>query len=98
MSEERCVLCGAVIPEGSQVCTNCNAKACTKLPDRWLARDVPARPKVYKRRIGYGYTCRQCGHEVRYEEHKYCSRCGQAQDWPAVWLHEKEILNGRERE
>ena len=62
MEEDRCVCCGEVIPEGSLVCPNCNAKAYTKLPDKWLLRDVPMRPKVYKMRLGYGYNCRQCGH------------------------------------
>jgi hypothetical protein len=87
-----------VIPEGTQICPSCNARAHTKLPDKWLMRDVPKRPRVYKKRIGYGYTCWQCGREVRYGENKYCSGCGQRVDWDSVWLHEKEILKGRERE
>lgn len=98
MDEERCVCCGEIIPEGSQVCPNCSAKAHMKLPDKWLQRDMPMRPKVYKMRLGYGYRCRQCGHSVSYAVNKYCSNCGQRQDWPAVWLHEKEILKGRETE
>ena len=98
MDEDRCVCCGEVIPEGSLVCPNCNAKAYTKLPDKWLLRDVPIRPKVYKMRLGYGYNCRQCGHGVNRAAHKYCPNCGQFQDWQAVWLHEKEILRGREKE
>jgi len=96
--EDRCVVCGEIIPEGTQICTNCHSRAMTNLPDRWLMRDVPKRPKVYKMRIGYGYKCWQCGHGVSRAEHKYCPNCGQCQDWPAVWLHEKEILNGRECE
>lgn len=98
MTEERCVLCDAIIPEGVQYCPMCHAKAYAKLPDRWLQRDVPKPPKVYKMRMGYGYSCRQCGHGVSYAVNKYCSNCGQCQDWASVWLHEKEILNGRERE
>ena len=98
---DRCICCGEIIPEGVQTCPNCNAKVYpgrTQLPDRWLMRDVPKRPHVYKMRIGYGYKCWQCGHGVSYGAHDYCPKCGQRQDWPAVWLHEKEILNGRESE
>ena len=95
---ERCVICGEIIPEGVQTCPACNSKVMNRIPDRWLLRDVPKRPKVYKMRLGYGYKCWQCGHGVTRHEHKYCPNCGQCQDWPAVWLHEKEILNGRESE
>ena len=95
---DRCVCCGEQIPEGAQYCPNCQHKAYTKLPDRWLMRDIPMRPKVYKMRLGYGYSCRQCGNSVRRHEHNYCPNCGQRQGWESVWLHEKEILNGRESE
>jgi len=28
MAENRCICCGAVIPEGRQVCPNCEVKKC----------------------------------------------------------------------
>ena len=27
MSEDRCVCCGAIVPEGTQICTSCSEKA-----------------------------------------------------------------------
>lgn len=98
MNEERCVCCGNIIPEGTQTCPNCYAKAYSKLPDKWLKRDVPVRPKVYKMRIGYGYNCRQCGFCVSRAMHKYCPNCGQCIDWQNTWLHEEEILKCRKTE
>jgi len=89
---DQCVCCGAIVPEGTQVCPSCNAKVYTKLPDRWLLRDVPKGPRPYKRRIGYGYTCWQCGREVNKCDDVYCPGCGQRLNWDAVWLHEREIL------
>ena len=41
--------------------------------------------------------CVCCGEQIP-EGAQYCPNCGQCQDWQAVWLHEKEILNGRESE
>lgn len=99
-SEERCVCCGEIIAEGSQVCPNCHARIMKELPDRWLMRDIPKRPRVVKMNgiPKYTYYCWQCGHSVRYDENKYCSECGQKVDWQNTWLHEREILHGKQKE
>ena len=34
MNENRCVICGAIIPEGRQVCPNCEKKSAEVKDDR----------------------------------------------------------------
>ena len=81
MNEERCVCCGEIIPEGSQVCPWCNTRVMQNLPEGWLLRDVPKCPKRESLIIGYRYTCQRCGKEVRFELDRYCPSCGQRQGW-----------------
>lgn len=40
MDEERCVMCGDVIPEGRQVCTNCEKQVVTKETTRIITLKV----------------------------------------------------------
>ena len=65
VSEERCVCCGEIIPEGRHICAACMGRAAVeKLPER----DIPRSPKRESMVIGYRYRCAQCGDEVSWRE------------------------------
>lgn len=81
VSEDRCVFCGEIIAEGTQVCLTCRSRVMKQYADGWLARDAPVCPKRESLIIGYRYTCQRCGKEVRFELDRYCPSCGQRQSW-----------------
>lgn len=67
MNEEKCVCCADTIPEGRQVCPNCN----TKEPKIEKLKPCPfcghTKPMLYdERKIGKGFevTCRMCAAKV----------------------------------
>ena len=63
---------------------------------RWVLNE-----KESEKHIEKIYNCSACMNFEAWGEtelYKYCPNCGQCQDWNAVWLHEKEILNGRDAE
>lgn len=57
---DRCVCCGAIIPEGRQACPNCasNKRPCPrcKNPRPWLMKVLPSRG-IFTR---YFVECRRC--------------------------------------
>lgn len=77
-SEERCVCCGEIIPEGKQICGSCLAMV---TGNRYEGRDVPMVPIRESMVIGYRYRCRRCREEVCYQDDVYCRKCGQKQNW-----------------
>ena len=80
MSEDRCVCCGEVIPEGRMVCPICLAKlkdAPTTL--RTMTPEERKKGKWYLRdTTRYGrlpYVCTVCGREAIYV-YDFCPNCG----------------------
>lgn len=78
MSEERCVCCGAVIPEGGQVCQGCL---------EFFSRSNWTKPRLIDSWPAPIWTCRACHTQVIAVEGyraKYCMECGRAIEWPST--------------
>ena len=54
MTEERCVCCGAVIPDGRQVCPLCSEKVKEERENR---KPRERHPKRRKNRVNYSKRC-----------------------------------------
>lgn len=83
MSEERCVSCGAVIPEGRWVCPGCET-------GKWNTNKPPAKPILGEDFDGppgcYYDICPGCRCAVPYSISP-CPICGQ----PLIWPKKKEV-------
>lgn len=89
MAEDRCVCCGEIIPEGRQVCPNCEHKdVCAKfkatggvkrcdhfkeMPKKGKWIAVPSSDMM----TGKAYKCSECN-KMRYGSFmpNYCQNCG----------------------
>ena len=85
MSENRCVCCGEIVPEGKMVCPDCEKKAeqerdlAEDLVSKWARGELVERKKgewipMYKH-FSQLYTCSCCG-EWRYHPEPFCGQCG----------------------
>ena len=80
MSENMCVCCGAIIPEGLQVCDNCVRRTV-------LGCKVFIRPVERARNHWY---CGSCGKRINMKtKPRYCCKCGIGIKW------EEEEADGR---
>ena len=67
MSENRCVCCGEIIPEGTQVCMNCDVK-----------KPVPA--EMEGGGHTWWYVCGDCHGAIDWRD-KVCPHCKATIDW-----------------
>ena len=65
MTNNRCVICGAIVPEGTQVCPSCESEI-DKTYNQTLLGDIRG-VAVYK--------CNKCGNRI-YGKGNYCRVCG----------------------
>ena len=66
--EDRCVTCGVIVPEGRQVCPNCEA------------RQAPVAPRLGHAGEGL-WICGNCNIAVFPYGVNYCHYCGRKVEW-----------------
>ena len=87
MDADRCVMCGEIIPEGRQVCPNCEARIMEHPLDEMREayaeeKQISKKPKQYTDsfKITY-YFCPVCEYVRVRSKQKRCETCGQLLDW-----------------
>lgn len=90
MFDDRCIVCGVIIPEGRQVCPNCESKLKT-MPESFVQRmtaalrnATPCEPIGDLHSVPH-FRCPSCEKAVKTycdsPQMPFCSWCGQALKW-----------------